>query len=417
MISLLEAQAIILAACRPLPPRHLPIGESLGCVTAEAVSSPEAIPPFDNTAVDGFAVRAADATSVPVEIDIVGTVSAGATFSGELGPGQAVRIMTGAPVPRGADAIVMVEVTSVSADGRRVTVREAAQPGDHIRTAGSDIGPGETVIRPGTPLRPAHVGLLASIGLSDVLAYPRARVGVMSTGDELVSGPAPLEPGQIRDANRSALLALVAEANCVPVDLGIVGDDEAAITAAVQEAAETCDALVTSGGVSMGDFDFVKVVLDRIGTARWMQVAIRPAKPLAFGTIEVSGRSVPVFGLPGNPVSSMVSFELFARPALRLMMGFPADYLHRPPVRAVLDEGVVRHRDGRTMFARVVVTSVDGRFHARSAGGQASHQLHAMAEANGLAVVPDGEGAAAGDVLEVLLTADVPGSASAGIGR
>jgi molybdenum cofactor synthesis domain-containing protein len=225
-------------------------------------------------------------------------------------------------------------------------------------------------------------------------------VGVLSTGDELVDVGRPLEPGLVRDSNRPTLLALVASSGFVPVDLGWVPDDEAAITAAVRAAVEGCDAVLTSGGVSMGDVDLVKVVLDRIGDMRWFQVAVRPAKPFAFGVVG----GVPVFGLPGNPVSSMVSFELFARPALRRMAGFGDGDLDRPRVRAVAEEDLRRTPDGKVHLVRVITRQEpDGRRTVRSAGGQGSHQLSAMAAADGLAVLPDGDGVAAGEGVEVLL--------------
>jgi len=222
----------------------------------------------------------------------------------------------------------------------------------------------------------------------------------MSTGDELVSGGGPLRPGQIRESNRPALLALVTQSGFEPVDLGIVGDDEAAITAALEAGVDACDAVLTSGGVSMGDLDYVKVVLDRIGEMRWMQIAIKPAKPLAAGTV----RGVPVVGLPGNPVSSMVSYELFARPLLRTMAGFAPAERFRPEVPAVAEHDFRRRSDARVHFDRVVATlHPDGRWTARSAGGQGSHQLAGMAAANALAVIPDGGGVGAGEELRVML--------------
>jgi molybdenum cofactor synthesis domain-containing protein len=280
-----------------------------------------------------------------------------------------------------------------------VTIEVSAQPGDHIRPAGEDIAPGQEVFAAGTVLRPGHVGVLASVGLSAVRAHRRPRVGVVSTGDELVDDDRPLRPGQIRDSNRHTLLGLLAESGFDQVDFGTVPDDEQAITKAFRHAAAACDAVVTSGGVSVGDFDFVKVVLDRMGggTFRWMQIAIRPAKPFAFGTID----GTPVFGLPGNPVSSMVSFELLARPALRRLMGHTD--LHRPTVTAVAAEDLLRRPDGKTHFARVAARWESGRFTVRSSGGQASNLLRSMALANALAVLVDGDGVKAGDEVPVLL--------------
>ncbi|MBA2626107.1 MAG: molybdopterin molybdotransferase MoeA [Acidimicrobiia bacterium] len=230
--------------------------------------------------------------------------------------------------------------------------------------------------------------------------YRRARVGVLSTGDELVEGGGPLAPGQVRDSNRPALLALLRSSGCEAVDLGLVGDDEGAIEAALGRGVEDCDAVLTSGGVSMGEVDLVKVVLDRLGDMTWMQVAVRPAKPLAFGVVA----GTPVFGLPGNPVSSMVSFELFARPGLRQMMGHGAGHLDRPRVPAVAEEDLRRRPDGKVHLVRVVTAmGADGRYRVRSAGGQGSHQLSAMAAADALAVLPDGDGVAAGEVVETML--------------
>jgi molybdenum cofactor synthesis domain-containing protein len=370
------------------------VREALGCVTADAVTAGEDVPPFANTAMDGFAVRAADTVSAPVQLEVVGTLAAGAAPERPVGPGQAVRIMTGAPIPPGADAVVMVERTASSADGRSVTVEVQAAPGQHIREAGEDLRAGQEVFGPGTVLTPAHLGVLASLGLEQVPVFPPVRLGVLSTGDELVEGAVALRPGQIRDSNRPALLAVAQRAGCTPVDLGRVGDDEAALVAALERGLAGCDALVTSGGVSVGDFDYMKSVLDGMGDMRWWQVAIKPAKPLAFGLVG----DKPVFGLPGNPVSSLVSFELFARPALRRMMGH-RDPL-RPEVPAVADEPLRRRPDGKLHFVRVVAELADdGRTHVRASGRQGSHLLAAMARANALALLPDGEGVAAGDTV------------------
>ena len=258
--------------------------------------------------------------------------------------------MTGAPIPPGADAIVMVERTTV--DGDRVEVRAQVGAGNHIRRSGEDVCPGDTVIDAGTVVTPAHLGVLLSVGCGSLPIVPCPRVAVMSTGDELVADGRDLRPGEIVDSNRPSLLALVEAAGFIAVDQGLVPDDESAIEAGLASAAAGCDAVVTSGGVSMGDFDYVKVVLDRIGQMRWMQVAIKPAKPLAFGLID----DTPVFGLPGNPVSSMVSFELFARPALRRMMGHPRP--DAPMIPAVAAEPLPRRNDDKVHFARVSALGV-----------------------------------------------------------
>jgi molybdopterin molybdotransferase len=397
LVPLDQARALVLEACGPLPAVEVPLAAALGCISSEPVVSAESVPPFANTAMDGYAVRAADTAAAPVRLRVVGTLPAGTAPTTPVGPGEAIRIMTGAPVPEGADAIVMVERTLLEVDGSEVTVEVAARPGDHVRPAGDDIRPGQEVVTAGTLLGAGHLGVLASVGVDRVRVHRRPRVGVLSTGDELVTGAGPLAPGQIRDSNRVALLALLHGAGCEGVDLGVVADDEAAIAAAIRAGVTDCDALLTSGGVSVGDYDYVKAVLDGLGDMRWMQVAIKPAKPFAFGTVE----GVPVFGLPGNPVSSMVSFELFARPALRRMQGHAEAV--PPGVPAVAGEDLPRRPDGKTHFARVVLRlGPDGRHHARSAGGQGSHQLAAMAAANALAVLPDGDGVAAGQVVTVL---------------
>ena len=263
---------------------------------------------------------------------------------------------------------------------------------------GEDVRAGQVLFEAGTELGPGHLGVLASVGAETVEVVPPPRVGVLSTGDELVAGSGALRPGQIRDSNRPMLLALVSQAGFVPVDLGTAPDDEAAITAAIERAVAECDAILTSGGVSVGDFDYVKTVLDRLGDMHWWQVAVKPAKPLAFGTV----RGTPVFGLPGNPVSSLVSFELFARPALRRMAGHRE--LFRPEVPAIADEPLRRRPDGKLHLVRVVATTDgEGRVHVRSSGGQGSHLLRAMALANALVLLPDGDGVHTGATVKAML--------------
>jgi molybdopterin molybdotransferase len=402
VIPLDEARAHVLAACHPRPPVVLPLDDILGCVLAERVVADEPVPPFANTAMDGYAVRAADTSGAPVELDVVGTLAAGAAPSTPVGAGQAIRIMTGAPVPDGADAIVPVEVTAALDGGRRVRIEAAARPGDHVRPAGEDLAPGQEVFPAGTVLGPGHLGVLASVGRAEVRVQPPVRVGVLSTGDELVEAGRPLQPGQIRDSNRHTLVALCRRSGFDAVDLGLARDDPDEIEKLVREGLSRCDALVTSGGVSVGDFDYVKEVLDRVsgGSMRWMQIAIRPAKPFALGVAD----GKPIFGLPGNPVSSMVSFELLAGPGLRRMAGFPDDRLDRPRLLGVADEPLRRRADGKILFVRVLAEpGPDGRYHVRSSGGQASNLLRSMALANALAVVPDGDGVDAGGDVELML--------------
>jgi len=399
VIPLSEARAHVDERLRVLPAVTVPLAGALGLVAAARVVSGESVPPFDNTAVDGFAVRAVDVTSVGTELTVVGTVAAGSAGDIPVGAGEAVRIMTGAPIPPGADAVVMVEDTVMVDDvPARVRIDRVPTPGAAIRTAGDDVVPGDVVVEDGTVLTAGHLGLLATVGVDLVEVVRRPRVGVLSTGDELVPGGGPLRRGQIRDSNRLALLALCRRSGFDAVDLGLVRDDEDLIEAALRNGVTDCDALLTSGGVSMGDFDYVKAVLARIGDMRWMQVAIKPAKPFAFGTVA----GVPVFGLPGNPVSSLVSFELFARPGLLRMAGRPDT--ERLRVRARADSDLRRRPDGKAHFVRVRVTQDDElQFVASSAGGQGSHQMSAMAAANGLALLPDGVGVAAGSPVDVML--------------
>lgn len=401
MRPLADVQAEILAAVPLLEPTRLPLGSALGSVLSESVLAPESVPPFANTAMDGYAVRAADTTAAteatPVRLQVVGELPAGRAPTVSVGAGEAIRIMTGAPMPPGADAVVMVERTERAGDDA-VSVKVPARDGDHVRDVGGDVVSGATVFDAGTAIRAAHVGVLATLGLAEIPARRRPRVGVLSTGDELVEGPRALAPGQIRDSNRPMLLAMLDESGCEPVDLGVARDDEALITRRLERGIERCDALLTSGGVSVGDYDFVKAALDRLGVLRWSQVAIRPAKPLAFGVVD----GTPIFGLPGNPVSSFVSFELFARPALRQMVGHRE--LHRPEVAATTAEAMARRPDGKLHFDRVWV-QVDGggRYRVGRSGAQASNALTAMAAADGLALLPDGPGVEAGDELRVML--------------
>jgi molybdopterin molybdotransferase len=379
----------------------MPRRQAVGLVLAEDVVASEVVPPFDNTAVDGYAVRASDVASAgdqPVELAVIGEIAAGAG-PGEraLATGEAIRIMTGAPIPPGADAVVMVEDTERLGDDR-VRVSASVEVGASVRPAGDDVRPGDVLFTAGTVITPAVVGVLATINAHSVSVYPRPRVAVLSTGDELVDDGRALAPGEIRESNRQMLAAALEAAGCAVTDLGIVRDDEAVLETTLRAAAADHDAVVTSGGVSMGDYDVVKAVLARIADMRWMQVAIKPAKPFAFGLLD----GTPIFGLPGNPVSSLVSFEMFARPALRRMMGHGR--LSRPSVVAVADDGLVRRPDGKTHLMRVTASFADdGRCHVRPVRAQGSHQLAATATADAIAVVPDGDGVPAGADVAVLL--------------
>jgi molybdenum cofactor synthesis domain-containing protein len=410
VIPITEAQAHVLSHCPPLAARAMPFREAIGAVLAEPVSAVEDVPPFANSAVDGYAVVAASVSTAPVELVVVGEVAAGAHTDRVLLAGEAIRIMTGAPIPAGADAVVMVEDTELLGDKKAldgsasVRILSSVESGVAVRTVGDDVRAGTLLYPVGTPVTPAVAAVLASVNAAIVSVVPRVRVAVLSTGDELVDDGSPLQPGQIRESNRTMLVGLVDDAGCEAIDHGVVRDDEAVLEAVLREAAMHCDAIVTSGGVSMGDYDVVKAVLSRIADMRWMQIAIKPAKPFAFGLLRAAdGRDVPVFGLPGNPVSSLVSFELLARPALRQMAGRPDP--NRPVVTAVADDGLGRRPDGKIHFQRVFASfGADGRVHVRSVGAQGSHQLAATSLANAIAEVPDGDGVpAGGDVRTILL--------------
>jgi molybdopterin molybdotransferase len=407
VIELDVVRATILERITRAEPVEVPARDAVGLVLASDIVSPEPIPPFANTAMDGYAVRAgstADASpEQPVRLRVVGELPAGRAPTVAVGDGEAIRIMTGAPMPDGADAVVIVELTAREGDDAVLLYHEA-KPGDHVRRAGGDVDTGDLALESGTLLRPAHLGVLTTLDVARVQVYPRPRVGVLSTGDELVES-GPLEPGKIRDANRPMLLALLAQHGMTPVDLGIARDDEAAMRSTLEDALARCDAVITSGGVSVGDYDYVSAALegiasddpDRASRVDWFQVAIRPAKPLCFAT--VGGR--PVFGLPGNPVSSLVSYELFARPALLSMMG--RHELFRAEVTARAAHAFARKPDGKLHLDRVRVHVADGRYVATSVGKQESHTLAATASADGLALLPDGDGVDEGDDVTVML--------------
>ncbi len=409
MIDITEARRYVLDRCPAAAPVEVPCREATGLVLAAAVVAAEDVPPFANSAVDGYAVVASSVATVPVDLAVVGEVAAGAYTDRVVLPGEAIRIMTGAPVPAGADAVVMVEDTELLGDRRvdgsaNVRIRASTTAGVAVRGVGDDVRAGTALYPAGTFVTPAVAGVLASVNAAVVSVVPRVRVAVLSTGDELIDDGSALLPGQIRESNRTMLLGAVRDAGCEAVDLGIVRDDEAVLEGVLRAAATSCDAIVTSGGVSMGDYDVVKAVLSRIADMQWMQISIKPAKPFAFGLLASEQRQVPVFGLPGNPVSSLVSFELLARPALRQMMGHSA--IDRPTIPAIADSGLPRRPDGKTHYVRVFASfGDDGRVHVRSVGAQGSHQLAATSQANAIAVVVDGDGVAAGgDVPTMLLS-------------
>lgn len=358
---------------------------AVGSVLAEDVISPENLPGFENAAMDGFAVVASDVRRPPVDLDIIDDVAAGSLPSATVTPGTVARIMTGAPIPPGADAIVPVEATDVTSEGR-VRILEPATVGDHVRPVGGSVRAGSLVFEAGLRLRPPHVSVMASMGALPVVRR-QPIVAVMSTGDELVPpSTKTLEPGAIRDSNRTLLRGLLTELGVEVRDYGIVGDTPGSFESALDDAADGADVVVTSGGVSMGAYDVVKLALRERGTVDFMKIAMQPGKPLGFGTVA----DVPFFGLPGNPVSVFVSFEQFVRPAILAMMG--AEFLFRDRVPGILDDGITTNPE-KDVFVRVTADrDREGRWHARSSGGQSSNVLSALAFAGALAVVPLGVG-------------------------
>lgn len=405
MIPLDEARRIVLADLAPLEPVEVAADDAVGCVVAEAVTATAALPPFDNSSMDGYALRAEDTAGAPVRLILVGAVFAG-TDPAEVvvGPGRAARIMTGAPVPPGADAVCRQEDTAPEPDGSAVVIERPVAPGESIRRVGEDVAVGQLLLAPGEVVTPAHRGVLAGQGLARVRVVPRPRVGVLSTGDEL-SDDERLAPGKIRDTNRPGLLATLRAEGFEAVDLGRAADRAEAIREALVGGLARCDALVTTGGVSVGDADFVKSVIAGLCPDRsWsMQVALRPGKPFAFGRTPAG---TPIFGLAGNPVSTLVGFELFVRPTLRALAGHRD--LERPRVPAVCDVDLARRPDGRTHVVHVrVALGADGRLHVTGTAPAGSHLLHSVAACNGLAVVDDGEGPAAGEDVPVLVIGPV----------
>lgn len=394
MISVEEAQEQVLARIARLEPMRVTTLESLGCVLAADVVSDVDVAPFDNSAMDGYAVRAADTAGAceqtPVVLKVVDHIAAGAMPHASVGRGEASRIMTGAPVPGGADAIVMVEHT-ISLDlggstGGTVAITTPARLGDHIRLKGEDVRVGETVMSAGETITPAGVGLLAAVGMTEVEVYRRPNVAIVSTGDELVDIASKPGPGRIRNSNSWSLAAQVEAAGGIPHVLGIARDNEADTRALLSRAADY-DLMITTGGVSMGDFDVVKDVLEEIGQMDFWKVAMRPGAPQTYGTIG----GTPFFGLPGNPTSTMVGFEMFVRPAIRRMRGF-AD-LYRPRTQAVLGEDVRKKPDRRYFMRGRLVRGSDGAYTVTLSGAQSSAMLTAMHRANCLISLPEGESA------------------------
>jgi molybdopterin molybdotransferase len=373
-------------------------------VLDEDIHSPIAVPPLDNSAMDGYAVKADDAAgaspSSPVTLDVIGEAKAGSVSGQEVAAGTAIRIMTGAPMPAGADSVVQFEHTDEEQQDecppRQIGIMQSVSKGQNVRRAGEDIARDDLVLAKGTVLRPAEIGVIASLGKEHIRVIRRPVVAILATGDELVELGQPLSEGQIYNSNSYSTASLVLRYGGIPRVLGIATDSAADIEDKIRQALSS-DMLLTSGGVSMGDYDFVKEVLAEQGEVSFWTVRMKPGKPLAFGNI----KGIPHLGLPGNPVSVMITFELFARPAILKMMG--KKNLSKPSIEATL-EGSVKNTDGRRIFARAAVRREGERYLARITGPQGSGILTSMSQANGLVIVPeDAEGVNDGDTVKVLM--------------
>lgn len=396
MRSVQEALDEILKAFSVLPSEQVSLAEAFGRTLAGAVTAVDDLPPFSNTAMDGYAVRAADVTQVPVRLKVIGDIPAGSFPSFAIGEGQAARIMTGAPIPVGADAIVPIEETNDDGGGIPdwVEIRKSSPRGAYIRQRGEDVRAGEQCFAAGHVLRPQDVGLLAGLGIAQVEVVRRPKVALFSTGDELLLPDQPLAVGKIRDMNRYSLGAMVRALGGEVLDLGIAGDTPAAVRGILLRAVEAgADLILSSAGVSVGAYDVVKQVMGEVGTLEFWKVAMRPGKPLAFGRV----RGIPYFGLPGNPVSSLVSFEVFVRPALLKMMGQPSAV---PTYEVRVGEDMTS--DGRESYIRVTLSRHEGGLVAYSTGTQSSGALSSLVKADGLLIIPSGvQQVSAGDVLKV----------------
>jgi molybdopterin molybdotransferase len=397
VISIHEALDAVLAAVRPLPGEQVPLLQALGRAAAERIVSPEQVPTFANSAMDGFAISAAELASGRRAFRVSVDIPAGRFVGEAVAPGEAARIMTGAPLPPGVDTVVQVEHTSV--DGDTMTVEAVPEAGANVRRAGEDVTEGDVLFERGAHLGAAEIGMLAAVGIERVRVARRPRVAILATGSELVAAGQPLQPGQIRNSNSFTAFGQAIAAGADPILLGIARDDLDETRRLLAAALEN-DVVITSGGVSVGDYDFVKQVQDELGVQRrFWGVATKPGKPLAFGT---RGDTL-VFGVPGNPVASMVSFELYVRPALLALQGRPDVY--RPWFLATAAEPVGRTKS-RTEARRCRLTHEDGRMRFATTGPQGSGILSSMAGAEGLVFVPPRyPGGEAGEELLVTLLA------------
>ena len=407
MLSVEDALEVTLAQARPLAPVHRSLSMVRGAILAADIAAQEPLPPFPASTKDGYAVVAADG---PGDYPLVGEVSAGAVADFAVEPGTVAYITTGAPLPAGADAVVMIEETErleTGANAPRIRIKEQVQSGADVRPVGVDVEAGQVVLAAGERLHAAEIGLLATAGLVDVPVFPRPKVAVMSTGDELVEPGDPLGPGQIRDSNRAMLVAAIEAVGGEPIDLGISGDSQEALEERVQEGLDQADILLTSGGVSMGDLDLVKPLLEHAGTVHFGRVRMKPGKPVTFATADVEGGRRLVFGLPGNPVSSLVTFYLFVVPALRKMAGWREPQLLQVQARLAqpLPLDAFRPEYHR---ATLHWDAEQHSFVASSTGSQASSRLLSMRTANALLALPQREGVlAVGDSVEALLIGEL----------
>jgi molybdopterin molybdotransferase len=379
--------------------------DALDRVLAQDLVSPISVPPHDNSAMDGFAFDGSrlDADA-PLELEVVGTALAGKAWPGTVGPGQCVKIMTGAIMPAGLDTVVPQEFTQPAGDNRIRIPPKLLQPGDNRRLKGEDLREGEPALRRGYRLTPAACGLVASLGMASVPVMRRLRVAYFSTGDEILSlGDRPRE-GAVYDSNRYTVFGLLTRLGCEVVDLGVVRDDPALLEAAFTQAAQVADAIITSGGVSVGEADYTKAMMKKLGDVAFWKIAMRPGRPMAVGRIPStsSGQAAVLFGLPGNPVAVMVTFLAFVRPALLRMMGCASA---PPPLLRARSEEAIRKKAGRTEYQRgVVTTGADGSLQVRITGSQGSGVLSSMVQANGLIVLHHGQGnVAAGELVDVMM--------------
>jgi molybdopterin molybdotransferase len=397
-----DAQRIIRDFVAPVRATEMvALRAALGRVLAADIVSPIDVPAHDNSAMDGFALRGADLpANAPARLRVIGTAYAGRPFDGSPQPGECVRIMTGAVMPPGCDSVVPQEFVSVDDDTMTIapgTIR----PGDNRRLAGEDLKAGSAALRSGKIVRPADLGLLASLGVAEVPVQRRLRVAFFSTGDELRSIGQPLDEGCVYDSNRYTIYGMLQRLGCDLIDMGVVRDDPQALEQALRDACENADAIITSGGVSVGAADYTKQIMARLGDVTFWKIGMRPGRPLAFGRITSNGRSAFLFGLPGNPVAVMVSFYFFARDALLRMMGAEA------PLELVRarSAATIRKKPGRTEYQRAILArGADGQPTVTITGSQGSGILRSMSEANCMVVLHDGQGTVqAGELVDVLL--------------